>query len=92
MQQAITTKYIGPTNTRGSRIKASCERGSLTVDWDYDLNQGENHAAAKKMLVEKFTQEDEKKYGACKGQSVNPWLQPTAHGVLEDGRHVFVFI
>lgn len=92
MQQAITTKYIGPTNTRGSRIKASCERGSITVAWDYSLNPEENHAVAKKMLVSKFAREDEKKYGPCKGQSVDPWLRPTAHGVLEDGRHVFVFI
>lgn len=93
MQQAITTKYLSPTTARGARIKASCQRGSLTVEWGDDApNDEENHATAKKMLVEKFAREDEKKYGAGKGQSVNPWLRPTAHGVLEDGRHVFVFI
>lgn len=26
--QAIETKYLGPTNTRGSRIKASAQAGS----------------------------------------------------------------
>lgn len=89
MQQAITTKFVCPTNTKGARIKASCERGSITIEWDYDLNVEENHAAAKKALVEKFAKEDEKQYGQPKDK--NPWLRPTAHGVMDDGRHVFVF-
>ncbi len=44
--QAITTKYLGPTNHRGSRVKATCDAGSLTVSWDYALNVESNHAAA----------------------------------------------
>jgi len=31
--QAITTRYIGPSATKGSRIKATCDAGSLTVDF-----------------------------------------------------------
>lgn len=31
MRQAISTKYIGPTNYRSARVKASCEAGSVTV-------------------------------------------------------------
>jgi len=44
--QAIETKYLGPTNHRGSRVKASCEAGQTTVSWDYSLNVVENHARA----------------------------------------------
>ena len=52
--QAITTKYIGPTNTKGSRIKASCAAGSLTVHYDDGLNSEEAHAAAAKALIAKM--------------------------------------
>lgn len=31
--QAIQTKYIGPSETKGARIKAWCAAGSLTVDF-----------------------------------------------------------
>jgi hypothetical protein len=38
MRQAITTKYIGPTNNHGARIKAQASAGSVTnagfhVNW-----------------------------------------------------------
>lgn len=32
--QAIITKYLPPTQSRGSRIKASCQSGSITVPYD----------------------------------------------------------
>jgi len=49
--QAIQTKYLGPTNTRGSRIKATCWLTSVTVAWDYSANAEENHTAAIEALV-----------------------------------------
>jgi len=49
--QAITTKFLGPTNTKGSRIKASCWLKSKTVSWDYSLNVEQNHIEAAKQLV-----------------------------------------
>lgn len=49
--QAIQTKYFGPTNTRGSRIKATCWLTSITVSWDHSANSEENHAAAIEALV-----------------------------------------
>ena len=36
--QAIQTKYIAPTNHRGSRIKAWCAAGSKTISYPYGLN------------------------------------------------------
>jgi hypothetical protein len=52
--QAITTRYIGPTNTRGSRVKATAAAGSITLDWDDGLNSDENHARAALALADKF--------------------------------------
>ena len=47
MLQAIITKYIGPTNTRAARIKATCAGGSLTVSYDHALDlDAQHHAAA----------------------------------------------
>jgi len=54
MRQAITTKWLAPTNSRGSRVKASAAAGSVTVQWDYALNVDANHMAAARALVEKM--------------------------------------
>lgn len=35
--QAVVTRYLGPTNTRGARIKATCSAGSVTVPYDHEL-------------------------------------------------------
>jgi hypothetical protein len=50
--QAIVTKFICPTNHRGSRVKATASCGSLTLSWDHALNQDENHAAVAKAFCE----------------------------------------
>jgi len=34
--QAIVTKFLSPTNTRGARIKATAAAGSVTVSYDYE--------------------------------------------------------
>ena len=52
--QAIRTRYYGPTNTRGSRITASCEAGRLTVPYDHALDLDDNHKAAADALTAKL--------------------------------------
>lgn len=52
--QAIVTKFLGPTNVRGSRVKATCEAGSVTLSWDHALNSEGNHDAAAKALAHKL--------------------------------------
>ncbi len=54
MRQAIVTKYLGPTNFRGARVKASAQAGSVTISWDHGLGVDENHAAAAKAFAEKM--------------------------------------
>ena len=47
MLQAIVTKYLSPSDTRGARIKATCAEGSITRAYDYTLDlDAQHHAAA----------------------------------------------
>lgn len=54
--QAITTKYLGPTNSRGSRIKATSESGlSATVPYPHERNIGADaHSVAAIALARKL--------------------------------------
>jgi len=63
----IRTKYLGPTNTKGSRIKASVlDNGtfalSSTVSWDYSVDTEENHVNAALALLAKVNQAFADKY------------------------------
>jgi hypothetical protein len=57
----IRTKYLGPTNYRGSRITVKDDNNSwsqvspkrLIVDWNYELNVDKNHAAAAQAWLDK---------------------------------------
>lgn len=51
MSNPIKTKYLGPTNTRGSRISAIDDYGNkIVIAWDNRLNADENHEAAAELL------------------------------------------
>jgi hypothetical protein len=52
--QAIVTKYLPPTNTRGSRIKATAGAGSITVLYPYDIDGQAAHRVAAQALADKF--------------------------------------
>jgi hypothetical protein len=69
--QAIMTKYLGPTNVRGARIKASCQAKSIILSWDHSLNDSDNHTAAAKALATKM------------GWNYGPWYG----GGAPDGKH-----
>lgn len=51
--QAITTKYLAPTNFKGARVKAECAAGAIVVNWDHDLNPEQMHERAAMALVKK---------------------------------------
>lgn len=54
MTQAIITKFIPCTNHRGSRVKAMCDAGSITLDWEHALTSDENHTRAAEALAKKL--------------------------------------
>ena len=57
---AITTKYLGPTNYRGARIVAT--RGDrhdlsyrrITINYDYALDESYNHLRAAESLLSEY--------------------------------------
>lgn len=80
---AIRTKYYGPTNTKGSRIKAMAEAGkhigettSVFTTYDCALDSYDNHERAAKRLCEKLEWE-----GTFTSGSLN-----------NDGGMVFVYL
>jgi len=54
MPQAILTKSLPPKNARGWRVKAKAAAGSITIDWDENLDPRENHSAAAKAFCAKM--------------------------------------
>lgn len=77
--QAIQTKYFGPTNTKGSRIKATCAAGSITIGYPHEVEHGQPaHRKAAEALAAKLGWVGNR-HGALLG------------GQLPDHSHVFVF-
>jgi hypothetical protein len=55
MRQAITTKFIGPTDTKGSRVKATSASGhSILLAWKYEEGVEGNHKLAAMALASKL--------------------------------------
>jgi hypothetical protein len=53
--KTITTRYLGPTNYRGSRIKASDQDGNKVImTYRDEFNSEENHKTVAKALCEKM--------------------------------------
>ena len=53
--QAIQVKYLGATNTQGNRVKAiACCDESVTLAYDYELEQSDNARVAALELIKKL--------------------------------------
>jgi len=48
---AVTTKYLGPTDNRGSRIKATFGSENLIIPYHSNLNPAEAHQEAAYALL-----------------------------------------
>jgi hypothetical protein len=53
-RQAIQTKFLRPTNSRGAKVKAFAAAGSVTISWDHRLNPEQNHRAAAEMFANRM--------------------------------------
>lgn len=80
--QAIITKYLGPTDTKGIRIKATCAAGSFTMGYDCALSTDKNHWAAALNLCVKL--------GWI--STPNNLYTSLCQGQLPNGDNVFTFI
>jgi hypothetical protein len=72
--QSIVTKYLAPTDSRDARIKATCDRGSITVYYPDELSGLACHVNAARALVARFIAEDLATYGTPRDK--NPWARP----------------
>lgn len=54
MTQAISTKFLHASATRGARVKASCWAGEITVPFDHSKSGAAAYAVAAQALVEKL--------------------------------------
>ena len=87
--QAILTKYIPATNNRCSRIKATCERGAITISFPHEFDIEGAHAEAARVLVARFIKEDVTKYSTPADK--NPWGRKFSTGGLPNGNYAHVF-
>jgi hypothetical protein len=67
--QCIKTKFLPATNAKPRRIKAECERGSITISYPDADRMEECHSIAAQALVDKFIAEDTKRYGDADASS-----------------------
>jgi hypothetical protein len=74
--QAIQTRYFGPTNTKGARIKAWAAAGSITISYPYELSGQAVHRKAAEALVKKLGWDE---------------LANLLGGCLPNGDYCFVF-
>jgi hypothetical protein len=50
--QAIKTKFVGATNTRGARIVATCATARRVSAFDHELSDADNHRKAVRELTQ----------------------------------------
>ena len=74
--QAITTRYLVPSNFKGSRIKAfNADKKAATLSYDHALNSEENHAKAARALCDKMNWKGELVGGYLAGSDMI-WVFP----------------
>lgn len=67
MYPAIVTKYFGPTDHKGTRVRAKADAGSIWWSWDHALNAEDNHTGAAAALATKLNWGGEWVGGAMAG-------------------------
>ena len=78
--QAIITKYLSATNSRGSRIKATCDAGTININYPHELSGEEVYRAAADALVKKL------------GWDTEHYGKMVCGGLPNNSGYVFVFV
>ena len=87
--QSIHSKYLPATESNGSRVKAKCARGSITIPFPHELTGDAIHRAAVLALVTRFLNEDQAKGTPSE---TNFWNRAFVSGSLADGSMAHVFL
>lgn len=90
----LRCKYLGPTDSRGTRIKVSqfesaglravygSDTNAVTVSWDDSLGVRENYANAVTVYLERAGWNGEWTVATCDGGAVAVYVPGTAGGAL----------
>lgn len=70
-RQTIKTRFIPPSNVKGSRVSARADAGRIILPWDHALSGDKNHAVAAAELATRL--------GWC-GAWVGGWIGGAAGG------------
>lgn len=72
----VKVKYYGPTNSRGAKIKATSDIGSVSIPYPYDLSDDDLARAPLIALLDKYP--DIKKDGWILGAigHTDYWINP----------------
>jgi len=99
---AIQTRFLPTTHVKGSRIKAFCRRGSITISAPDHVKWGvDSHRYAVEKLVEKFNKEDVLRHNLPGKmdlavlrlkESKQGWNAPFLSGELKNGDYAHVFM
>ena len=86
---AIQTKKLSATNTRGARIKANLVgETSIILSYNYAISDVSNHRSAALALLENLYAQDTQ---AGIEPGVNRWRWKLATGILADGSYAHVW-
>lgn len=89
--KAIQTKYLGPTNTLGSRIVASAEGwGKAVIPCPDEFSNEKAHFQAVKALIDKVNKRIDSQYGESDGK-LRHLTPPTVYGGTPDGCWVWCY-
>ena len=84
---AIQSKKLSATNTRGTRIKATlASEGSIILSYNYAISEVSNHREAANALLKKLHALDTQA-----GMKINRWRWKLATGELSDGSYAHVW-
>lgn len=86
--QAIETKFLPVSNTKGARIKASCSAGSQTYDY-YGLMSDGMKGGEEAMHTEAARRF---KLHLAQVKGATHWDAPTVAGSLMNGNYVHVYV
>ena len=88
LRAAILSKDRCPTNSTGSRIIVSSQRGRKSFAYPYELSGSNCHTWAVEKYLKAILKEDQKEYG----ENATGWgkLSDFSIGQLKSGEYVFV--
>lgn len=90
---AIASKYHGPTDTRGSCVRATANGHMATVAYASELDSEANHRAACKLLCDKLGWDADRFFGGAMDDGRWAWVPvftyewEQRHKEVRDGIH-----